>query len=222
MNIDITPFICTDRFRTNLCSAWSVGEFTYATDGRSIVEVPGVIEFDQTLNRPDPATVFGPLADHFAATDFWFPLDEIPNPIIEAKCDACYGTGKEHIDCSECFGEGEIECCECGQDRDCKACSGRGNKQSDSACQECAGKSTVPGYNREVATPCGIIQGYLLARFAALPNAAMYVPPVYKPRDAIAIRFDGGRGVLMPFMVNDQSPVYKLHAAVRATTEPRP
>lgn len=45
---------------------------------------------------------------------------------IKAHQAAQEEAAKEDCDC--CDGAGEIECCECGQDRDCPECDGSGKK----------------------------------------------------------------------------------------------
>lgn len=102
--IDLSKFCGNDMTREYLSKPFSVGQFTYATNGHVMLRVP---------RRPDAAeqTIDAKWDAPFAALDktTFSPLAlDLPKARAEMECSACEGEGREH-ECSDC----EHECPDC-------------------------------------------------------------------------------------------------------------
>jgi hypothetical protein len=173
--ISLDRFCGDEETRPYLHQPFSYGEYTYATDGSIIVRVP---RRDDVAGRDptEPPTLGGVEALFFAAEGRTFgPLPEyetLPEKpgVMEPHSD-CEGKG-----CGACEETGEIE----------------------------------RGYRAETARfPVHDVAAYYLDLIRSLPNLSVaFGKPLWKadlplgrkpPADhAIAFRFDGGCGLLMP------------------------
>jgi hypothetical protein len=108
--IDLKPFCSSDTDRPNLHKPFSLGELTYATNGRIIVRVPRRADVPEIEHPPNaervfpkpPATAFRPVGK----------VDLPPESIDDCKlCDA-RGTRHDCPDCSceceDCDGKGTV------------------------------------------------------------------------------------------------------------------
>lgn len=99
--IDLKKFCCTDGSRAYLMTPFTIGEFTYATNGHIAVRVPALAEWPVAEK---PGLMFEKAPELFAkdVTEFK-PLPSIEFPPIdeEDECSACDGRGHEH-DCEDC------------------------------------------------------------------------------------------------------------------------
>jgi len=209
--IDIMSFCATPGSfkKTKIETPWSRGDYTYATNGHIGIRVP---------RRPDVTDEHGPdlqkIIDGAPLSTNLRPMPEFDlNSIATRLCFQCKGSGKTTW-CRSCDGEGEIECCECGQGRPCENCNGEGTrpaKKDDDkwdVCYQCSGIGRVPATDR---WPPAMIAdklciNILYARLiATLPSARI---DLGCPADGSAIRFvfDGGDGVVMPMRWDDGCP----------------
>lgn len=213
MNIDITKFVCTNAARPNLCSPWTKDGYHYATNGRVAIRIPAMDGFehpDIDGTRPNVESV---LTCHATALS-WVPVDSFENHMgVDVNCSDCEGFGKALADYKECHGDGEIECCECNQMRDCPECDGAGTNPGDEDCQVCNGAKTVKSYGNFV-TPSGVIDGKYLALFAGFEMGI--VPKLMEP---IPMRCGDVIGAVMPIQTDfgtTDGPFAFLHEAVIA------
>lgn len=111
--INLLPFCSTNPARPTCMAPFSIGEFTYATDGVIAVRVPRRADVPEVEKAPDARRVFFDVgADTFVAP----PVKKLPKPKSE-ECYSCDGNGKAH-DCPNC---------NCA----CATCCGTGRVSSD-------------------------------------------------------------------------------------------
>lgn len=108
--IDLTPFCGVDETRPYLLKPFSVGDFTYATNGHILVRTPRRDDApEQTKKGKWDGSLAGLEEASFSAPVFTLPTQ----PPADAECAECDGRGYEH-DCPDC------ECT-------CRACAGSGS-----------------------------------------------------------------------------------------------
>lgn len=106
MIIDLKLFCQPNRER--LAVPFSIGEWTYATDGKICVRVPRRVDV--------PEIAFCPAADKLSWQEGNFDVRQLPPipPAEWSECPVCDGSGHAHTcpdcscDCDECEGKGEI------------------------------------------------------------------------------------------------------------------
>lgn len=169
--LDLKPFCgIRETYRPYLKQPFTVGEFTYATDGRIMLRLPAMNEF----GPPDAKVAVnwnGPL-DGIEAASFkkLSVVDGIEHPKLElVKCEECEGRGRNHA-CPDC------EC-------ECDDCDGSGEVYTEPKI------STVIG-----GIPFGLRYALMVAE---LPNVEISIHGVGE-RQRLFFRFDGGVGALMP------------------------
>jgi hypothetical protein len=98
----LKTFCGTDEHRAILHQPTSQGEFSYATDGRVIVQVPRMAEVPEVEGFPQCGGVMRDFKIHGA----WRKLPEIPPRGEGVPCEDCEGTGKfpDGTPCDECEG----------------------------------------------------------------------------------------------------------------------
>lgn len=207
MKINLEPFCSKDENRASISEPFSHGEYTFATDGRVIIQVDSADNPAEPYRSqepgPDGRYTHGVALeavrqvgkwDHAEITD-WLPVT-LPPPVFE-QCDECEGTGKlKKRKCEECEGDGRCEC-DCGNEHDCGFCRGNGYIKVESAepCKNCAGTGKL-GKTQEIEVGSAVVSSLFLALIAALPN-----PQIFRATDertAIPFRCDGGTGYVMP------------------------
>jgi hypothetical protein len=167
-SIDLSPFIGRDPFRPYLTAPFSVGEFTYATDGIVIVRVArlkNVDELPKDSVLKDPDKVVAGAAKAFYASPPSYKLP--PAPPADLDCETCAGRGKVHS-CPDC-------------DCICDVCSGSGKQASETKVS-----TEFDGVNFGLR---------YLRKVLALPGIEFSKP--HFP-EQMFFRFDGGVGALMP------------------------
>ena len=171
-------------------------EWRCATDGKAMVRLPAPGEPDtEELAPRGPPTepVFAPaealtFAPWPADWEMWETM-EIPGE--REECPECHG---ETAVCPGCDGDGQVECDECGQERDCPKCDGEGHVGA--KCPECMNRGTIttPARAFHLATEVWVAERYL-RRVVNLPNLRWAARGENKP---VFFRFDGGEAVMMP------------------------
>lgn len=94
----LKPFCGEERARSYLHEPFSLGDYTYATDGRVLVRVPRLAGVGEVERAPKAERLFTayPLATELRPLPaFAFPAPE------RITCDGCKGLGREH-DCPDC------------------------------------------------------------------------------------------------------------------------
>lgn len=168
--IDLSPFVSKDESRPSICAPFSIGEWTYATDGRILIRVPRREDVPENPSAPQKATTLIP-------TDVgpFVPLpefEEYPLHLLDNE--------KE---CQACEGHGYIACPTCGNEERCEVCYGSGMLDN------------APPY---VAVQIGEhhFSNHYLTLLKGLPNVKIAVNE--KEESPAAFQFDGGAGCLMP------------------------
>ena len=116
--IDLKPFCSTDRFRPNLHNPFSLGSWTYATNGHVCVRVPRRDDVPEATDKPVAANTLFERRNFSDA--ILRPLGEFDLPTLERwPCSRCEGRGHKH-DCPDCN-------CEC------ENCDGRGETEEDAS-----------------------------------------------------------------------------------------
>lgn len=188
---DLLPFCSTDELRENLLKPFSVGEFTYATDGRIAVRVPRLPDVGEIEK---PVGVERLFREGYKPTA---PAHEIPELTFrDLECKMCEGNGKIRK-CYDCDGEGEREC-DMGHTHKCDTCDGDGGFASDSEkgepCFKCGGTGKIPDAIG-VGIGVGTFSNLLLAKIRGLPECKMHVE---SNTSVATFTFNGGGGLLMP------------------------
>jgi len=104
----LQKFCGTDETRVKLSKPFTVGKFTYATDGMKMVRVPKVEGAIGNVGHPSNPYEAFPKEIGVEIT-----LPKFPAPKKE-ECDNCGGWGKigsksKHHECEECDGTGTIQ-----------------------------------------------------------------------------------------------------------------
>lgn len=167
--VDLQPFCGGGTARPYLNTPFSLGKFSYATNGHVLVRVPRRSEFSE-FSADVPMNVEGVLK---SVGEVKYEVRAValpPKPVIAlVPCDECNGTGREH-DCRSC------EC-------DCEGCGGKGQVAPDPSVS---------------TTVCGLPVNLEYVRLIlALPGIEWATSAVAKDRP-IGFRFTGGVGCLMP------------------------
>lgn len=192
---DLQKFCSRDKTRLNINTPWSVGEYTYATNGHVILRVPRLPDVPENVVAPkvviegDPASLFP-----YAEPPEWFPFDAIDLPKPETQpCATCDGKGK-NFECPECDGSGEVEYSgrKASWTIDCELCHGGGELDE---CVDCfgTGKFTPP---KPIPVGGSHFNLEYLIWLKELPGCR--VGPDADPLKQAPFQFDGGDGLLMP------------------------
>ncbi len=202
----LKPFCSRDLTRTGILEPFTVGPYTYATDGRIIVRVPAIPD------APQPA-------DHPKQPDEVFPRDTGYKPVLlppgwrEFKpairhCSDCGGFGY-YKTCTACDGAGSQTCDHCNNTENCELCQGSGyiadSNRNATMCDNCDGRGE---YEATFAVSlnagaCAVTLHYLRL-VHTLPGAKLRYRGEKMP---LLIDFDGGDGVLMPTQQADNDGV---------------
>ena len=177
---------------------WYSG-YTYVSDGMIAIRVPGELAETKSSYVFDALPWRQPLCG--------FRPQAVGTEQCEAltqACTACGETGKRHNQtCPECFGDGCVEFSNSynNYDTECKTCEGNGiidsggkSKWKRSDCPKCSGS----GLTWTKALDLGSAK---IDPIKALQLCRDFGDVTFYPRgqcDAVAFRFDGGEGFIMP------------------------
>lgn len=166
--IDLTPFCSREHYRVaRIGRPWSIGPWTYATNGHIAIRVP---RRPDTPEHPEAPENIVDLFSRFVSLRFR-PLTARVPPTNLPPCRVCRGTGWV-VRCRECDGEG-THTCDCPYcDRSCDCCNGNGFQPGAPdtpegrriTCDECDGTGRASD-TRRVHFPGGLV---LQARYLAL------------------------------------------------------
>lgn len=179
----------------------TVGDFTYATNGYCIIEVPAVEGCKVADISVLPKKLQEPwkfMAEQYegATEGHEFPTDL---PKIKSKpCRLCDGTGRNSL-CKECEGEGVVDFSNAygNYEMECQSCGGDGYVSGKEVCAYCAGEGKLEEQT-DVKLNHMIVDACFLRNFVGLSNLKLWLP---KERDkAVVVTFDGGRGAIMPIV----------------------
>lgn len=224
-DVDLKEFCAAGEWRSYLEQPFSIGEFTYATNGHMALRVPRRADVGSVKNAPESiAGMFEKVEGKEAGAR---PLPNIPD-VPMSVCRDCRGGGKV-TSCRECGGEGELEC-DLGHDHECGDCDGRGFfpalGREDSAirpCPKCYGGGRVPehGWDTPVIFPEGVAISIRYARkIAKLPGIRVNSAETYG--GPLPFWFDGGAGLLMPLRTADLPGAIHLSDQVAGVADASP
>ena len=195
MTSEILKLFSAGESRPITAQPWSLGEFSYASDGRILVRVTRLDDVPENDKAP-------PVADYFKR-DFALCVNPPPDLpfIVWDECSDCGGKGTipANSPCKTCDGDG-YRTCDLGHDHDCDDCKGRGTvadpKGPAITCEECDGKgrwekgvclAPVDGFGLNSIYVRKIVTHLTGVRFASMDQD-----------NPVPFIFDGGCGVLMP------------------------
>lgn len=204
MNLEqLQKYCSTDPDKKLFEAPFTVGEFTYATNGHILLRVPKMSGFEDREHNSTTETMLE------RPVEAWFPCPVIPAPPRQ-KCDVCEGTGKAYA-CPECE-DGAVQLKTKFNDYecvDCKSCDGAGQlskEEIDSLkehfkwidviempCENCDG-----GYlftDKSISLGTTWFSDRYLSLLCQLPACEIGITSI---TTAARIRFDGGEGLIMP------------------------
>ena len=171
--MDLKQFCGTEESRPYIMAPFSIGQWTYATNGHICVRIP---RLPDVAEPTEPKILKAEKLFEEMPADGYAPL---PSIALEADeddaCDECDGRGYEH-DCPGCL-------CTCD------ACNGTGHP--------------LPGHKTTVGIGDAIFNGRYIFQLLKLPNVVMTTPcmqPGTGSGKAAFFRFDGGEGCLMEML----------------------
>lgn len=214
--LDLTPFCQHPGYgsRAYLVKPWSLGAWTYASNGHMAIRVPR--REDVPENSEAPASIETVFARADEATYVPLPPIDIPKPKY-VRCTVCKGQGWGD-ECQTCDGTGE-HTCTCGQDHECGDCDGSGlhhwRKRDEIPeaerhyCAECGGRGHADDRRDVIFTAHGLALGAsLLMPVLRLPGLSGMAVPAEEPdphyperklfKGPVLFRFDGGMAAILP------------------------
>jgi len=164
---DLMKFCSPDR--SNITEPFSIGKFTYATNGHILIRVPLIPEILFNPKSPNPETsVFSKTPNPVE----WFDIPAVKKPELEKT-----------VTCWECGGTGIADCPTCGKPgHECDECDGTGEV------------TTKPLLRSTKINGLSFDEKYLYL-IKDLPNVK--ISPTQHAK-AAWFKFDGGDGLLMP------------------------
>ncbi len=181
-----------DPARPHIAQPFTIGEYTYATNGRVAVRVPKIEEVPE--NPKAPKTIPRLVENAAAFNGETFPMPLLPPPDLET-CKHCEGFGRFNT-CPQCDGSGDVEC-NLGHYHKCELCDGDGIRADiggTNQCEYCDGLGKVEKHTRINLGACSF-SGVYLRPLAQLPGAIAICPNYTNPA---AVTFDGGHAIIMP------------------------
>lgn len=178
MGIDLKKFCSKAPNRFNIHEPFSKGKWTYATDGHICIRVPRAKEITKKITHgkdtPDAEQIFIE-ADKDGLYE-WVPVPEVKMEIRVVECNGCHGRGKlGRYLCEECRGEGHLQ-------------KGQPIKFPFGFLTITLNSIYLELIRNELPNP----QIGLTEKAVPLINSSSMKP--------VKIRFDGGQGLLMPFI----------------------
>ena len=187
--VKLLDFCAKTEQRAKLKNPFTVGESTYATDGRIIIKV-----------QKREGIILGENAPDFSALEWshddvldWIEIPKVAKSQL-IECTVCEGA-RTTTECNECLGEGEVGFYNSYHDYtcECQSCDGDGGHPGGTAiCTACEG---VGATAVSVAIGGAFIGSTYLKKIATLHNAK--IDGNGKPLGMVCFKFDGGVGLIM-------------------------
>ena len=186
-----------NEVRYYLQKPWRTGGLIYATNGHVMVEIPddgraGII--DRTESHPHAGRMFKDEPTN------WAPLPALSPRLIGGTCWQCEGEGRHgRVRCIECEGVGSFP--HGRHNYSCTACDTAGRVGSDDTpqvCLACDGFGEPGSADKAHGTKVGdsTYQTRYLRLFVGLPGIEI---AQFGMKAGAWLRFDGGRGMVMPY-----------------------
>ena len=192
METTLDLFTSKDPDHPSISTPFSVGDYSYATDGFIMVRMPRMAHIPE---RDDaPLVSFITIAPR---NETWHKLTQEIPALTFTRCDNCDGTGDVAV-CHECHGE-KILLFNSSFNQytiECLTCKGVGHLtgQRDGAisCDNCDGLGKYPDDDaRILLEPLGV---FVALRELTLLDKLPNVRVAYLSEDVVSFRFDGGDG----------------------------
>lgn len=190
-NVDVLlqRFCSTDEMRLSIATPFSIGDFTYATDGAILIRIPRVLHIECREEVPDINVMPW---DHEIINDW----ESLPDYEIDPSevCPVCKGS-KASKECFLCEGVAEITCPTAHAEIECPTCDGYGDvPASEGGCNWCISMGVSPfkeihWHNRKISL-------VYLEMMKSLPGIVLSKQG--KAKEVIRFKFDGGVGLVMP------------------------
>lgn len=174
---------------------FSLGEYTYATNGHILVRVPRLVDVPEWEAVNEKAAAMFDGLDYAALDAALVDIPDFPQPDPEI-CTVCKGSSKISK-CPECDGEGEVllendhheyECT-------CKTCAGDGKVSgNESVCSSCHGSGKKAVWAK-ISVGCTHLSSHYLTMLKDLPG--MRIAPT-EPVKGNYFKWNEGDGLLMP------------------------
>lgn len=200
--INLQAFCHVGRSRTYLSQPYSIGDYTYASNGFVAVRVAR--QDDAPENDEAPKLIAEILSGHDARRFGPLPVFDIQSP-RRVRCGECHGQGS-YNDCDECGGSGEHECDHsgCQHTHECHECEGTGASQGEVdtsrpviKCETCIGTGFKPDDRKLSPAENAMFKVYLWNKLAALPGVEVEHPIHGGTDRPLIFRFVGGYAALM-------------------------
>lgn len=199
--IDIRKFCGAERHRSYLSQPYSIGDYTYATNGHVAIRVNRIVGVDENLEAP--SSIAEILGGHDAREFGPLPVFDPPES-KRIRCGGCHGLGKYNA-CTECEGSGKHMCghSECQHTHECNECDGTGASDvvDDDlplvACELCYGTGIKPDERK--VSPCddGVFKLRYWQLVASLPGVEVEHPIHGGVMRGLIFRFVGGYAAIM-------------------------
>jgi hypothetical protein len=188
--------IFTEPDHPKMCGPFSLGDYSYATNGHILVRVSRLADVPEreALNEK-AARMFDGL--DFMALDA--ALVDIPNfsPPDPNPCPVCEGSGKVST-CPECKGAGEVTFENDFNEYECECLTCLGQRKvsgQKSICGDCNGTGNLRVVNR-IAVGCSGFSSHSLSLMRNHLPGVKIAPT--DPEKAAYFKWAGGDGMLMP------------------------
>lgn len=178
-----------------MCGPFSLGAFSYATNGHLLVRVPRITDVPEWEALNEKATVLFDAFDMPAVTAALVSIPDFQMPEPE-KCGVCSGAGKT-TRCPECDGSGELEF-ETDYNEysvECETCHGLGSTIGGEQVCECCDGTGNKKESKRVEVGCTGFSPHYLTMLKELPG--MKIAPT-EPEKANYFKWNEGDGLIMP------------------------
>lgn len=184
-------------FRYAINVPFRIGNYIYATDGRTAVRMKAPTGFRQPKGEFPPVDTVGWNEPRGEPVDL---PDPGPAPERGPKCERCKGKGVGPVDCEQCRGTGECECYACGHTTDCGECDGDGKVlKKGEKCPDCGGEGYRPADDAESeADGLLITDKWRIARRFARRFQGYQIRLPESPDKPVLVVGDGWEALVMP------------------------
>lgn len=200
---DLKKFCSLTRDRVK--TPYSIGDFTYATNGHLIVRIPKLDDVGPVPDPVDPSRIFSYKTDYNDSEMQLLPKEyhkteklicsSCRGHKIISLCDDCEGDGVVHFE-SELGHEYEFECIECNGYGVLSKNNLHFDKDKATECTTCGGEGeTIKSFPVKIGQ--NNFQSDYINKLLTLPNLRFSSPD--PEQDAVYFRFDGGDGFIMRY-----------------------
>jgi hypothetical protein len=199
MKLDTLQKFCSKfHWKNQYNSPFTYQGKTYATDGYTLVRIPGelkgVQEYSEFLHDSIQKNFDQPLLEPLS-------LEQFESEDAKETCYHCGGKGRITT-CPECEGSGTIEL-DSGHNYyevECQTCGGSGeysDPDGDDVCDVCDGEGEI-SIRKLVMIGNSTFDNRLINKLIRYLPAETEILPAQEPMRAAVLRWPGGEGLIMP------------------------